>query len=46
VSQTYGNAGMHRDRHPTENSQGNWNKIIDSGHSKDGRSNSYDRFGG
>jgi hypothetical protein len=41
-----GNAGMHQDIYPTKNSQGKWNKIFDSGHSKDWRSDSYDRFGG
>jgi hypothetical protein len=37
---------MHHDIHPTENSQGKWNKILDSGHNKNWRSDSYDRFGG
>jgi hypothetical protein len=31
-----GNAGMHHDIHPTENSQGKWNKILDSSHSRTG----------
>jgi hypothetical protein len=30
------NAGMHHDIHPTENSQGKWNKILDSSHSRTG----------
>jgi hypothetical protein len=46
VNQTYGNVGIHQDRHQTENTQGKWNKIFDFGHNKDGRSSSYDRFGG
>jgi hypothetical protein len=37
---------MHQDRHPTKNSKGKWNRILDFGHSKDWRSDSYDRFGG
>jgi hypothetical protein len=41
-----GNARMHRDIHRTKNSQDKWNKIFVSSHSKDWRSDSYDRFGG
>jgi hypothetical protein len=46
VNQTYGNARMHQDRHSTKNSQGKWNKILDSDHSKDWRPDNYGRFGG
>jgi 3-deoxy-D-manno-octulosonic acid (KDO) 8-phosphate synthase len=37
---------MHQDIHSTKNSQDKWNKIFDSGHSKEWRSDSYDRSGG
>jgi hypothetical protein len=43
---TQENVGMHQDIHPTKNSQGKWNKIFESGHNKDWRLDSYDRFGG
>jgi hypothetical protein len=34
------------DIYPTKNSQGKWNKIFDFVHSKEWRSDSYDRSGG